>query len=59
MRRGLHQTANAPTGERASALAGGVIASGGAATIATELATPDLDLIKQAEQGYGTAARAA
>jgi hypothetical protein len=34
-----------------SALAGGVIAPGEAATIAAELAVPDLDLIKQDEQG--------
>jgi len=39
-----------------SALAGGVIAPGKAATIAAELAMPDLDLIKQAEQGCGTGA---
>src|SRR6202011_921796 len=34
-----------------SALAGGVITPGEAATIAAELAVPDLDLIKQDEQG--------
>jgi hypothetical protein len=34
-----------------SALAGGVITPGEAATIAAELAVPDLDLIKQVEQG--------
>jgi len=34
-----------------SALAGGVITSGEAATIAAVLAAPDLDLIKQGEQG--------
>jgi hypothetical protein len=34
-----------------SALAGGVITPGEAATIAAELAVPDLDLIKQGEQG--------
>jgi hypothetical protein len=34
-----------------SALAGGVITPGEAATIAAELAVPDLDLIKQEEQG--------
>jgi hypothetical protein len=34
-----------------SALAGGVITRGEAATIAAELAVPDLDLIKQDEQG--------
>jgi hypothetical protein len=39
-----------------SALAGGVITPGEAATIAAELAVPDLDLIKQDEQGCGTGA---
>jgi hypothetical protein len=39
-----------------SALAGGVITPGEAATIAAELAVPDLDLIKQEEQGCGTGA---
>src|SRR6266852_5080162 len=34
-----------------SALAGGMISPGEAATIAAELAMPDLDLIKQGEQG--------
>jgi len=34
-----------------SALAGGMITPGEAATIAAELAMPDLDLIKQGEQG--------
>jgi hypothetical protein len=33
-----------------SALAGGMISPGEAATIAAELAMPDLDLIKQEEQ---------
>jgi len=39
-----------------SALAAGVITPGEAATIAAELARPDLDLIKQGEQGDGTSA---
>src|SRR6266481_9756207 len=39
-----------------SALAGGVITPGAAATIAVELAVPDLDLIKQGEQGCETGA---
>ena len=39
-----------------SALAGGVITPGEATTIAVELAVPDLDLIKQGEQGCETGA---
>jgi hypothetical protein len=39
-----------------SALAGGMISLGEAATIAAELARPDLDLIKQGEQVCGTGA---
>jgi hypothetical protein len=39
-----------------SALAGGMITPGEAATIAAELAMPDLDQIKQGEQGCGTGA---
>src|SRR6202011_4964472 len=39
-----------------SALAGGVITPGEAATIAARLAVPDLALIKQDEQGCGTGA---
>jgi hypothetical protein len=39
-----------------SALAGGMITHGEAATSAAELAMPDLDLIKQGEQGCGTIA---
>jgi hypothetical protein len=41
-----------------SALAGGMITPGEAATIAAELAMPDLDQIKQGEQGCGTGAGA-
>jgi Family of unknown function (DUF5681) len=40
-----------------SALAGGMITPGEAATIAAELAVPDLDLIKQDEQGGAGPAR--
>jgi hypothetical protein len=57
--RGLKAHDIAPAMKAAtSALDAGVITPGDAATIAAELAMPDLDLIKQVEQGCGTGAGA-